>query len=378
MGVRLAMVAEWYPPATGGLEEAARRIARLTVALGLTVEVLTPEPRSLPPGQRTETGADGVTVTRVRPGADIPIRQAMAAALVDRGPFDGVLVFGLRHFGGLAVRQAERWGVPSVVCGRGADVMRDIFVWESVGGVMAAIRGGTRATAVTAEMARLMASLRSDGQVAYWPNTADVAHFAPVAAPDRLAWGLPASNPLIGYVGILRRSKGSDVLFEAFAHLHRQRPETRLVVVGEIRNDAQAYLQAWRQRQPDAAAALQVVPYVTQDVLPALIGCLDQVWLPSINDGFSNGLIQCMACEVPVLATPAGASPDVIRHGENGLLVPAGDVDAWTSAGLSLLDDPDGCRRLAIAGRRTVAATYTPEAEHQRVSSCFRDLGWLP
>ena len=158
MGARIAIVAEWYPPATGGLEEAARRLARLSVALGLAVEVVTPDPLPHPPGWRTVTEADGVTVTRATPTADEPLRAALAAALAARGPVDGVVVFGLRHYGGLAVRQAAAWGVPSLICARGSDVLllAQHFVEQAVAFLGQEQHAHVRATRVnTAEGCRI-------------------------------------------------------------------------------------------------------------------------------------------------------------------------------------------------------------------------------
>jgi glycosyltransferase involved in cell wall biosynthesis len=379
MGARIAMVAEWYPPATGGMEEAARRIARQSLALGLSVDVVTPDPQPRQPGVWTVTEADGITVTRVTPGTDEPLRLPLARALAARGPFDGVMAFCLRHFAGVAVQQAQAWAVPSLVCARGSDVLRDLFRWETVDGVAHAIRRSTRATAVTPEMARLMATLRPDGRVDWWPNTVDMAAFAPAGdgRGDRQAWGLPTTGPLIGFVGILRPVKGQDVLLDAFARLHRDRPDASLVLVGEQRAEAVAFLTTWRTRNPAVAQAVREVPYVPQEKLPGLLHCLDQVWLPSLTEGFSNSLIECLACEVPVLATPVGAAPDVIRHGENGLLVPVGDAVAWATAARRLLTDPAGARQMATTGRQSLASAYGPEAERARLVTCFRDLGWL-
>jgi glycosyltransferase involved in cell wall biosynthesis len=377
MGARIAMVAEWYPPATGGMEEAARRIARASRALGLTIEVVTPDPQPRSARAWTVTEGEGITVTRTPP--DGLLRRPVAEALAARGPFDGVIAFCLRHYAGLAVRQARAWGVPSLVCARGSDVLRDLFLWDTAADVAHAIRTATAATAVTPELARAMAALRADGQVAYWPNTVDTALFRPAAdgRARRAAWGLPEGGPLIGFVGILRPVKGQDLLLDAFVQLRARRPDAHLVLIGESRAEAVAGLAEWRARQPAAAAAVRELPYVPQARLPELLGCLDQVWLPSLTEGFSNCLIESLACEVPVIASPVGAAPAVIRHGENGLLAGVGDVAAWVQAAQRLIDEPAWARQLARSGRETLPADVAPEAERARLTACYAGLGWL-
>jgi len=55
---------------------------------------------------------------------------------------------------------------------------------------------------------------------------------------------------------------------------------------------------------------------------------------------------------VPVIATAVGGLPEVVRHGENGFLLPVGDVEGMAAAALELLGDDDMRERFGRAGRR--------------------------
>ncbi len=80
--------------------------------------------------------------------------------------------------------------------------------------------------------------------------------------------------------------------------------------------------------------------------------------LPSYLEGLSIALLEAMAHGMAVVATPVGAHPDVIRHGENGLLVPAGDVPALAAALRRLIDDEELRHELGQSARVSFVAEY--------------------
>jgi phosphatidylinositol alpha 1,6-mannosyltransferase len=79
-----------------------------------------------------------------------------------------------------------------------------------------------------------------------------------------------------------------------------------------------------------------------------------------------NALLEAMAYGLPVVATSAGGVPDVIRHAENGLLVPPANAQALREAIARLRADAALRQRLRTAGRSTAAA-FSWEALGQRL-----------
>ena len=98
-----------------------------------------------------------------------------------------------------------------------------------------------------------------------------------------------------------------------------------------------------------------------RDDVPALLRESDIFVLPSRSEAFPNGLIEAMAAGLPVVATAVGGIVELVRHGENGLLVRPGDSRDLANAIQQLVDDPRRAAALASHARRTIEARYSFE-----------------
>jgi glycosyltransferase involved in cell wall biosynthesis len=91
------------------------------------------------------------------------------------------------------------------------------------------------------------------------------------------------------------------------------------------------------------------------------------------RDGIPNVLVEAMACGVPVVTTPVSGIPELVRDGENGLLVPPDDPEALAAAILRLRDDPALRRRLGEQGRATVRARFDGDRLAGELVALFRE-----
>jgi glycosyltransferase involved in cell wall biosynthesis len=83
---------------------------------------------------------------------------------------------------------------------------------------------------------------------------------------------------------------------------------------------------------------------------------------------------QALAVGTPVVASTVGGSPELIRDGENGRLVPPGDSRALADAILALLREPARARAMARAGQTMVRERYTIDATMTRTTAVYRGL----
>lgn len=136
-------------------------------------------------------------------------------------------------------------------------------------------------------------------------------------------------------VGRLDRQKGFDVLLRAFSLSSLAERGVRLTILGEGAQQPALEVLA------DELGIAQVVelPGVVKDPEAWMARATVYV-LPSRYEGFPNALLEAMAMGCPVIAADCDSGPrEIIRHGENGLLVPVEDVDALAAGLQKLFDD---------------------------------------
>ena len=95
-----------------------------------------------------------------------------------------------------------------------------------------------------------------------------------------------------------------------------------------------------------------------QDRVNELLPLADLMLLPSQLESFGLAALEAMACKVPTIATRVGGVPELIDHGETGLLFSVGDVDAMAQGALSLLNDKDRLQQMRDAARRAAQRRF--------------------
>jgi glycosyltransferase involved in cell wall biosynthesis len=95
---------------------------------------------------------------------------------------------------------------------------------------------------------------------------------------------------------------------------------------------------------------------------------------PSLYEGFGLPAAEAMACGTAVVATSAGAFPEVVADGVTGMLVPPADPDALAEAIRTLLEDPELCQRMGEAGRRRVERRFTWGETARQTMALYEDV----
>jgi glycosyltransferase involved in cell wall biosynthesis len=202
-----------------------------------------------------------------------------------------------------------------------------------------------------------------DRRIHVVPVGTDPDLFAPDPAvarvPGRVVTTASADVPL----------KGLLPLVEAIAKVRSER-QVELVVIGSVRAGGPV---AETIERYDLGDAVRFTGRLATDDLIRELRSAELAVVPSLFEGFSLPLIEAMACATPVVATTAGALPEVAGvNGRTALLVPPGDAQALAWAISHALDDAELRARLGAAGRDRVVGRFTWRAAAVRTVDIYR------
>jgi glycosyltransferase involved in cell wall biosynthesis len=396
--IEVCIFTETYAPVVGGGETQARLLGEALTASGIPTFVLTR--RSDPALPRREL-VDGLPVQRLWPTGRGQLKKwglllsGVPALIARRRDYDVVFVSGFRIIGMGAVLAAKLLRKKIVLKADSQGEMSGEFF--TAGLARFGVRPSTllfraflgvrnavlrRADAFAAITDDVEAELLSAGVVAERirriPNAVDTSRFTPVddaakrAARQRL--GLATDARIFVYTGRLVSYKGLPVLLRAWSRVHTIEPRAVLMLVGSGGLDIHACEDELRTTVRTEGLESSVVFTGSVQNVQEYLQASDVFVFPTENDAFPSSLIEAMASGLPVIATAVGAIPEVVSHGENGFLVPPGDLDALTAAMERLLADPDLSGGLGRAGRRTVETRYSATGVTARYTHLLRAL----
>ncbi len=182
-------------------------------------------------------------------------------------------------------------------------------------------------------------------------NGVDTADYASASARD-----IPFDKcRTIGVVGRLARMKGIEYLLEAIADLAAEYPTICLRIAGEgnLRDDLRS--------KADRLGLSGNVEFLgrVQD-MKSFYGSIDLLVLPSIStEGLPLVVLEAMASALPIVATTVGGTPEVIRDGQDGFLVPPRDPSALAEAIRRMLFDGKLRQRLSQSANERVNADFS-------------------
>ncbi len=368
-GLRITITTGIFPPDIGGPASSVPVMARWLAGRGHAVRVVCLSDRV-----DHDDGDYPFEVVRIRRGSPKPWRALRTLSILRREArrSDVLFVNGLGFESGLAASLA---GVPAVhkVVGDTAwerarnrglfDGTIDDYQIARKGPVLRAL-DWIRTTPLTRSREVIVPSRYLAALVARWgipesrirviPNAFHDA--PPVASRAAIHESLsPFDGPTVVTVCRLVAWKGIDMLIDTLEELR----EARLVVVGDGPLRATLEDHARRRGVTDRVVFTGDVPR------RAVMRCLasaDLFVLNSTYEGLPHVVLEAMRAGVPVVATDAGGTSELVRDGENGLLVPAGDAGALRRAMRRLLENRDLAQRLVARASREIDERFTLDA----------------
>jgi glycosyltransferase involved in cell wall biosynthesis len=184
----------------------------------------------------------------------------------------------------------------------------------------------------------------------------------------RARHGLSLTEPIVFYLGMRAFDKGTQHLVEAMRQLWRAGTHATLVLAGA----SQPHFRRFWRRQPSEVRERTLVLDSISDAEKRDLLAAGQVFaMPSRNDTFGIVYLEAWAYGIPVIGANAGGIPDVITHGEDGLIVPFGDVRALATSVGRLVDDPELRNRLGSQGKYKTLSHWTWDALFDDVRALY-------
>jgi glycosyltransferase involved in cell wall biosynthesis len=181
--------------------------------------------------------------------------------------------------------------------------------------------------------------------------------------------GLSADIPIVCSVGRLVPVKNHDLLFRSMKRVIAERPDVRLLIVGD--GELRLGLEASANR---FGLGAHVLFLGWRHDLERIYADADVIVNSSLNEGTPVAVIEAMAAGRPVVATCVGGTPDVVQQGETGWLVESEDVELLAKTILEVLGDGAKTEAVTAAAQRFVLAQFSASTLVERMREFYVSL----
>ena len=353
--LRVAVVTETYPPEINGVAATISRVVEGLRQQGHEVQLVRPRQ------DRHEAAADGQGFAEVlmrgmpiprypQLKLGLPARRALQRLWATHRP-DVVHLVTEGPLGWSALQAALHLHLPVV-----SDFRTNFHAYSRHYGVawlrepimdyLRKFHNRTACTMVPTEALR--SELRASGfrRLRVVSRGVDTRLFDPARRSEALRkdWGAGPQDTVVICVGRLAPEKNLDSLLAAYRAMREREPATRLVLVGD--GPEKARLQ---QACPEALFA----GVRRGEDLAMHYASADVFLFSSLTETFGNVLPEAMASGLAVVGHHYAAASQVVRDGENGLLVPYGDDAAFVAGARNLAGQPAQIRAMGAAARET-------------------------
>jgi glycosyltransferase involved in cell wall biosynthesis len=376
----ILLICHTYPPVIGGSEIEAQRVCEALIARGHHIQVVCAGGGPMPP-VRDWVDPKGVPVRIYAEswnGAlkDIIFALRVAGMLIrERNNYEIVyfLMQGLHLAAGLPVAKALGKRIVVKIAGSGVVPLMN----QSVSGRLELrfLRQWARYVMVLNEGMRQEAVDHGllPTQLVWMPNPIDADEFAPCPKFDRAAlrarFAIPATAPVVLYCGRLAPEKGLSLLLKAFAIVVQQKPQAKLVLVGDgiCRRDLEK-----QAGDLSLTSSVCFAGRVDPAEVPSWLKAADLFALTSPAEGFSCAVAEAMSTGLPCVVSDIPANRQLVTDGEHGFLTPVGNSNAIAAAILRLASDRPLLARMGQAARQSIVDNYSTSRVADRYEALFQ------
>lgn len=176
----------------------------------------------------------------------------------------------------------------------------------------------------------------------------------------------------VGLVGRIEPGKGQHVLIDAMRQLCQEGMAVHATIIGPVMDEV--YLQNLNTTVKDNGLQNAVTFYGGHANPIEIMGAFDAVVLATKKETFGLVLIEAMRSQVAVIGTDAGGVPEIIDHGQTGLLVKPHDSADLAEKLRFLYNDLEKRLRIAEKGKQKADRMFATETHYAQLQNCFLEL----
>jgi len=170
-------------------------------------------------------------------------------------------------------------------------------------------------------------------------------------------------------VGRLHKQKGHCYLIQAVSKVRKEFPKVKLLLTGEGEEENNL-----KKLVKSLDLTNEVIFAGLSSDIEGILPMAELFILPSLWEGFPNALLEAMAAGKPVVATKVGGIPEIVVHGETGILIPPRDTDALAIAIIDLLQNRLKEKDMGEAGRIRAAKRFSIYKMIEKTENLYQEL----
>ena len=182
------------------------------------------------------------------------------------------------------------------------------------------------------------------------------------------------SRPIISLVGHISKVKGHKYFLEMAASLKNRGLDALFLMIGEDKSPSKEYEGLMRNYATELNISDRVRFLGFREDIQQILSVSDIIVQPSLEEGLPLALLEAMACGKPVITTPVGGVPLVVKSSITGILVPVGDSQALAEAAMLLMRNPEKQREIGENARKIVEQNHSIQAYARKIEDIYSEL----
>jgi glycosyltransferase involved in cell wall biosynthesis len=175
----------------------------------------------------------------------------------------------------------------------------------------------------------------------------------------------------LAFMGVLSKEKGIIEFLKSCNILKNKNVAIRVVIWGDgiLKDQVEQYID-----ENNLSTLVQLKNFIDFHMVPKMLNKIKLLVIPSYSEGLPNCLLEAMACGTPVLATPVGGIPDLVKEGETGFLLKSNNPEHMAERIIELLNKPEILEKVSINAYNYVRENFSFEKTLKSWRRIFSEL----